>query len=297
MATLNDMVQEVLSTLRGYVRSQDEATYLVDAVDADDLTWTVGNAERISAGIAECENELVHVDSVDESGSTITVAPYGRGYGGTTAASHSSNVQLTNNPKWPRFTVIQALNNTIAQVSGESLFAVATTSFTFTTGTYQYELPTACQGVVAVRIEDTDGKWLEVNTWRYDSFSNTTDFTSGKTILLPSDLRSGRTVEVRYRKDLTALSAGADVFATITGLPESCKDVIVLGAVWRLLSSVDSTALEVDAVSAQDLDGKTPAGAGGAIARTVFQMFSLRLAEERRKLQNRYPARIHTIGN
>jgi len=162
--------------------------------------------------------------------------------------------------------------------------------------TYQYELPAAAQGVVGVRCERTANKWVEVTAYRFDTFSSTTDYTSGKSIIILADLPAGSLVEVRYRKDPTPMTADADVFTTVTGLPESCRDVAVLGAAWRLLSTVDSANLDKLSISAADLDSRVPPGVGSTIAKTIYQMFSLRLSEERRKLLLRYPQRAHQIG-
>ena len=35
------------------------------------------------------------------------------------------------------------------------------------------------------------------------------------------------------------MTSGTDEFANVTGLPETCRDVIIYGAAYRLLSFVD----------------------------------------------------------
>ena len=91
MTTFTDVVEDVLSTMRGTVRSQEQSTYITAAVDSGELTWSVANAGRLAPGRAECGDELIYLDQFSTTDSTITIAPYGRGIDGTTAAAHDLN--------------------------------------------------------------------------------------------------------------------------------------------------------------------------------------------------------------
>jgi hypothetical protein len=90
------MINEVSMNLSGYTLQQDRATYLKAAIttttstSASPLIMSLGSTENLGKGIVEIDEELLWVDSYDRVGSTATVSPYGRGYLGTTAATHTS---------------------------------------------------------------------------------------------------------------------------------------------------------------------------------------------------------------
>ena len=104
MTTLNDMINEVLINMQGYTINQDRTTYLVSPVTtttSSSVSPTVlafGSTENIGKGIIEINNELMWVDSYDKVANTATVAPYGRGYLGSTASTHAIDSKVTISP-------------------------------------------------------------------------------------------------------------------------------------------------------------------------------------------------------
>lgn len=293
MSTFNDLIEDAQAILRGYVMAQDQSTYLTAGVDSDDLTWSVADASRLSPGRAECGSELVYIDTFDTQNNQITIAPYGRGVDGSTAASHSSNAQVINNPRFPRHRIKQAINATINQVGSIGLFAVGTSTITTVADDWSYELPAATTRVIDVQYEHADDKWIQLRQWKYDPSIATTTHATGKALvtgLLPGD----RTLVVTYAKDPSELSADADVFATVTGLPESCRDVIVFGACWRMLSAVGPGMLDALAISAADLDTRKVQGQEEAnVSLQMYRSFTQRFNEERAALLDRYQTPIH----
>ena len=117
--TLNNMIDEVSMNLSGYTLTQDRSTYLKTAVttttssSASPTSLSLGSTDNVGKGIVEIDEELLWIDTYDRVGNTATVAPYGRGYLGTTAATHSADAKVTISPTFPRFTIKRAINDTI----------------------------------------------------------------------------------------------------------------------------------------------------------------------------------------
>ena len=134
--TLSQMIDEVILNLAGYTFQQDRSTYLRSAVttttssSASPLILSLGSTENVGKGVVEIDEELLWVDSFDRISNTATVAPYGRGYLGSTAATHAADTKVTITPTFPRSSVKRAINDTIRSL-GASIFAVKSTSFIF----------------------------------------------------------------------------------------------------------------------------------------------------------------------
>lgn len=294
MATFNDLIEDTLGVLRGYVRSQDQSTHLTAAVDGDDLVWSVADASRLSPGRAEVGSEIVYVDQLDETNNTVTIAPYGRGMDGSTASAHASLSQVINNPQWPRDRVRHAINSTLLGVSGQ-LFGLSTETFT-TDQVPGYELPVDAVGVAGVRIESRPGEWDECRGFRFDGHASEVDYSTGRAVIT-GYLTTGKILEVTYRIDPGMLDADSDDFVEVTGLPASCADVITFGAAWRMLSAVGPGQLDAVAISAADLDSRRQSGEAVSESTQMYRMFMQRLKEERSKLLERFPTRVSYVGS
>lgn len=292
-STYNDLIEDAMGILRGYVISQDQSTHLTGGVDADDLVWSVGDASRLSPGRLAVDNEIVYVDSFDQTNNTITIAPYGRGLDGSTAASHAALAQVVNNPRFPRYRVKRAINDTIQQVGSVGLFGVGSETFTTDGGAYSYELPVEATRVIDVQYEAVADGWVPLRNWRQDFSISTATHSTGKG-LVTGRLPDSRTLEVTYAFDPVELDADSDDFAEVSGLPESCRDVIVFGACWRMLSAVGPGRLDNHSISAADLDSRGQAAtAEQSESLQMYRSFNQRLGEERMRLLDRYKTATH----
>lgn len=294
MTTFSQMCDNTLLYLHGFTTMQDQTTYLKSAIDADDLTFTVGNAANISTGTIEIGSELMWVDSVDAGSNTVTIAPYGRGFRGTTAVSHSLNERVVTSPLFPRTLVKQVLNETILAVYPQ-LFGVAETNITYNPAVLSYALPTGAQQVLQVSWQSVgpSKEWLPVRRWRVDRHASPSVFTSGVALSVYDTVVPGRTLRVVYTKQPTALTSDSDVFTTTTGLPASCEDVIRLGAAYRLVPFFDAPHLSGASAEADFSSNMRPVGGSSQLGRYLLQMYQLRLQEEERRLQELFPVRSH----
>lgn len=293
-STLANIVDEVLLNLNGYTMRQDRTTHLTSALTDSGLTLSLGSVTNIGKGIVEIDDELIWLDSYDRVSSSAIAAPYGRGYQGSSAVAHAENAKVTISPTFPKVSVKRAINDTINALYPQ-LFGVDTTTFSLTATQSVYSLPAAVEDVLAVSWDTPgpSGEWLPVRKWRHDPTANTTDYTSGQSISVYDGITPGRTVQVTYTKKPTVLSANGDIFETVTGLPSSCKDVVVYGASYRLASFIDPGRLNYMSAEADLADSRIQYGSGASTARFMLALYNQRLTEEANKLRIAYPPKIH----
>ena len=135
-------------------------------------------------------------------------------------------------------------------------------------------------------------EWYPVKRWRPDPMANTGAFTSGNTITVYDGITPGRTVQITYTKEPSLLVNNSDEFTTVTGLTESCRDVVALGAAYRLLSYLDPGRINLASAESDTADSKLPSTAGTSASRYIFALYQQRLNEEAGKLQGKYPTKI-----
>jgi len=295
MTTFNDMVDEVLLNLAGYTMRQDRLTYLTSAMTSTTgLSIPIASVDNVARGLVEIDEELLFVDSVNRPASTLVIAPFGRGYQGTTGATHALNAKVTIAPTFPRIAVKKAINDTVKAVYPQ-LWGIGTTTFSYSPAQSTYALPSNAEGIIAISYSTIGPtkEWLPIRGWRHDPMANTGSFTSGNTITLYSGVEPGRTVQVTYSKEATAMANNADVFTTVTGLPLSTKDVIIYGAAYRLISFIDPSRLTFTSAEADEADRTKPIGSGSNAARFIFSLYQQRLQEEAGRLKGKYPVRLH----
>jgi hypothetical protein len=295
MATLDSMVQEVRSSLAGYTLRQDRITYLDSAINTTDLAIQVGSADNLAKGIVEIDDELIWIDNFVKANNTLNAAPgFGRGYQNTSPAPHSQYSQVVLSPTFPRTMIKQAINDTINSVYPK-LWAIYSTTFTFNASQTTYALPDDAQNVIYMSWQTTGSsrEWLPINRWRQDLMANTATFNSQKTVNIYENIQPGRTVQVWYAANPSTMDANTDDFADVTGLPDSCRDVITLGAAYRLLSYVDPGRINLTSAEADLADSKVPGSAGANSSRYIYALYNQRLNDESLKLSDKFPIRLH----
>ena len=305
MATLTNMIDEVSMNLSGYTLTQDRSTYLKSAItavassSASPTSLSLGSTDNVGKGIVEIDEELLFVDTYDRVGNTATVAPYGRAYLGTTLAAHAADAKVTISPTFPRFTIKRAINDTITAL-GSSIFAATTTTITSNAAVAAFRLPTTgatlnIRDVLAIAYESIGAskEWIPIRSWRLDNNANTTAFTSGQSISIYDIIPSGRTIQIVYAKEPAVFTTNAEEFSTQTGLPDSCKDLTILGATYRLLTNLDPARAAMVSPQADETDSKRPYGSSQSLTKNIYALYNQRLAEEIRKQQDKHPIRVH----
>lgn len=296
--TFDDMVNEVKNKLAGYTLKQDRITYLKSAIDNVQTAITLGSADNLAKGMVEIDDEVIYIDSFDPGTSTLNVIPgLGRGFQGTTASAHNINSLVVLTPNFPRGLVKQAINDTIKSVYPK-LFALQTTTLTFSATVTAYALPTNLQDVIAVSYQEIgpSKEWQLLRRWRLDRMSNFSTWATNQTLNIYDAIPTGRTINVAYTSYPTQFTNNADDFVTVTGLPLSTWDVIVLGACSRLLAFIDAGRINVTSAEAALADSKVPTTAGQTLGKFVYALFQQRLAEEASRMQDTYTFTPHYIS-
>lgn len=294
MSTFGEMIDSTLLELSGYSVLQDQATHLTSQVSQSASVLPLADTSAISRGLIEIGDELLWVDSINAQTSTAIVAPYGRGFRGTDAATHAAGSRVVSAPVFPRSLVKSKINEAI-RATFPDLFAVASTTFSFVPARTTYELPAGAQDIINVAWQSVgpSREWNPIRRYRLDKQANTSTFPSGVTLSIYDMITPGRTIQVNYTTQPNAMVNDNDDFVTATGLPASCEDVIRLGVAYRMVPFFDSPHLSGISAEADFGINNRPVGSSANMARFMLQMYGVRLQEESKRLRELFPVRAY----
>ena len=302
MPNLTDMIDEVLINLAGYTYQQDRATYITTNVTAtastiaNPIILQLASTENIGKGTIEINEELIWLDSFDRVSNTATVPPWGRGYLGTETAAHTAGTKVTITPTFPRYVVKKAINDTIAAF-GSSIFAIKTTTFTFNAAQTAYPFNNLnISNIMSLMWQDIgpSKEWFPIRHWTFDSIASDAAFGAGaQTVTIGDYVQPGRTVKVVYTTDPVPFTSNTQDYATQTGLPNSTRDVVILGAAYRLLTYLDPARAAQVSPQADETDSKRPFGASQSATKQLYALYQQRLNEETARQQTLHPIRVH----
>jgi hypothetical protein len=295
------MIDEVLINLSGYTYQQDRSTYLTAAVttltspSSSPTILSLGSTQDVGKGVLEVDEELMWIDSFDRVANTATIAPYGRGYLGTTATTHAVDAKVTVSPIFPRSSIKKAINDTI-RAMGTQLMVVKQTTFTFNAAQNTYDLGGLnIESILTVMWQDTgpSQEWIRVNRYDFDPQADVATWgAGGQTITIYDYITAGRTVKIMYITQPTAFTSNSQDFTTQTGYPATAKDVVILGAAYRLLTYLDPARASQISPQADEVDAKRPFGSANNAVRQIFALYTQRLREEISAFQGQFPPRI-----
>ena len=293
--TIDQMIDTSLMYMYGMNTHQDQETHVTAAYSTTDLTISVDNASILSRGMLEVADELMQATSVDVNAGTVTIAPYGRGYRGSTAKTGAIGDRLVANPLIPRSMMASALGEAVLGVFPD-LRAEGTTTFTTSGSINTYALPAGTINVLEVnyKTRGPSKEWVPARRYQVNAATNATAFPTGASISLYDQVATGTQVHIVYTAEPTELGTDHTLgFAAVTGLPESSLDVIRYGAAWRLGGMFDTPHLAGKSAEADFASNVRPIGAGQAFGKYMFQLYATRLAAESRKQKESHPVRQH----
>jgi hypothetical protein len=297
MPTLGGLVDEIVGHLHGHVDVPAMGT-LTSSISPTTTTLILDFGDTPGTarpnGVIEIGSELLVITRFDPTNGQATVAPWGRGHRGTVAAEHPAGSMVTVRPRFPRKRVTEAINETL-RASSPPLFAARDLD-PITTGALVglgYELPEDTLRVL--RVDATDvwgGDLAERRVLR-----NWTVRTVAGTQLLEVDrCEVFQTVQVTVAANPAPLLDEANDFAATTGLPESCADVVIYGALAKLVMGVELARQQVISPEAMARADKVPVQSGLAISRYYTALYQQRLAAEQDRLNQQYPMTVLRRG-
>lgn len=293
MGALQEIADEVHSLLTGFGLTSSRSAWLKDGTDADDLSIILDGATvSMGEGVAEIEDELVYVRQYVSESNALLVAPDGRGYDGTTGASHPAGTRVRLEPPYPKVAIKRAVNNAIARC-WPVIWGTGVEEFTFNSSRLTYELPADAVRILGVSYESwgSTGVWPPLHAYSFDGDANAVDYASGKTITLHEAPAIGRTVRVLYAKVPAPLDE-SDVLFSATGLSDTARYAVVLGTVSQLLRFSDPVRLSVASAEADELDTKKLIGNALKFSNDFEANFQNELKNEAMRLRQTYPARV-----
>ena len=303
--TYSDIVNEVLINMAGYTLQQDRATSLSAPISTTtETSLSVSSTSDIGKGVIEIGEELMWVEAFDRVGNTLTIAPWGRGYLGTTASTSATSSKVTISPTFPRSVIKRAIIDTI-RAMGSHLFAVKQITFTYNAAVTTYELlngetNVSAKDILAMHWQEVgpSKEWVPIRRWSFEPFADIDTWggsaaNPAQTVSVYDAITPGRTVKVLYAATPGIPSSDSDDFTTATGLPITCKDVVILGTTYRLLAFLDPARASQTSPQADEIDTKRNFGSTTNIMRQIYNLYQARLAEEVNVQQQQYPARLH----
>ena len=293
MTLFSDLIDETALSLTGYTSRQDQATYLTAAINSTQLTLQVQDGTVLTRGLLEIDDELIWVDSFNRTTNTATIAPYGRGFRNTEPSAHTAGSRVTVSPSFPRSVIRKNLNQAIDAIYPD-LFGVYYTTFIFQAARTTYALPQEAIDILGLSWQTIGPslEWLPIRHYRVDRMANPVVWNTGKTISISDGIIPGRTIQATYTKKPTQLQYDTDDF-TMTGLPDSAREVIMLGAAYRTAAYLDMGRVPAATAEADSMQQQDPIGSAANISRYFYQLYQQRLQIEVRRQQEMYPPRTH----
>jgi hypothetical protein len=293
VTTFDQLVRQVRQKVMGFAMNQESMSELASPMDADDTSFTVDTASvnNLSRGLVEIDDELILVKTYDATTGVVSVMGLtnGRGYEGTTAASHAVNSLVTSSPAFPKARIKEAINETIGCLYPD-LVVFSSTEITKLAPVVEYELPSDVDGLwyVTAQLIGPSKIAQPLPDWRYNPKARTANFASGKSIQIFNSVTPGQAIKVVYSKAPTLLSAGTDEF-TSTGYPERMADLVVYGACKRLLPGLEAARLQLQSVETTERAPLVPPASASKAASLFASLYAERVDQERARQWDEVP--------
>lgn len=301
MTTFKQLVEQTRGTLNQFSTHRPVLATFTGWQTTDDVETGINlagmsNQTKLSNAVVELGHELVFVSNHDPVSGTTQCPPWFRQHNGSPANDdYPVNSVAIVNPQWPFHAVAQHVNNGIAQLY-PSLFVPKITTLVTDTLVEKYEVPADVQEIIAVRYEDDVNParpQREVSRWTLQPLNQD----GNKYLHIEQVYRSGLNVFVTYRAQPVTPAITSDVDWSTTGLPTTAQDLPVLWAVTQLLPTADAAKTQITSVEQSERNRFVQAGGSLSASKRFQDIYDRRLAEEKRKLLDSFPPRIHRTLN
>ncbi len=282
---LNRVSRQLLS---GTVEERNKlAASINDSATSVVLSYDIGGFRPGS--VFELESELLYIWESNTATKTLTVE---RGFNGTTAASHSSNVLATLNPRFPRGQMFDSLNADIDDLSSTAngLFKVTTVNLTYNGSDRQINLTSATSvlELIDVRLRYSADDFPVIRGTRLQRDLPTTDFASGFAVVFDEPVQSG-TLRVRYKSPFTRATTEASDLTSVCGLPATCDDLVELGVIIRMMAGREVKRSFIESQGDTRRSDEVPPGSSRDSVANLLRLRRERITAEAGRLKAQYP--------
>lgn len=291
MTTAGNLIDRTAQNLlAGVVEERNKIASSLDASTTSvPIEYSLGSLREQT--VFQVDSELMYIWEVNTASKTLTVE---RGFGGTTAATHADGAIVVVSPKFPRWQILQALNDELADLSSpmNGLFQMKTVDISYNGSDRQINLTgvTSMIDVYDVRWRYLSDDYPVVRNYRLMRDMPTSDFASGFALSLDQPVMSS-TIRVIYKDKYTAFSTEATTLSS-TGASTELADLLVLGAQIRLLASREVKRNFIESQGDTRRADEVPAGAMNASVTNLLRLRRDRIQAEAARLNRQYPTRI-----
>lgn len=296
--TYGNLADRIDTLLHGYSVSNESTTWLTTSITSASTSFTVYDVSNVGRGFIQIDDELMYVNSTDNTTGTVYLAPWGRGQRGSAVAEHTTNAKVTVAPLFPRSEIKKAINETIDSMYPQ-IFGVDQTEFAYVAARTTYDLPDSAEQILSIThsVIGPSREWMPVRAYKFDRTANPGAFGTGgelgKSITVDDRITPGRTVSVVYAKRPTLMTNDSDDFAGVTGLPSYSLDAVIYGTAFRMVSFLDPSRLGPQSAEADTLDTQRGNRSGETAASFLFRIYQTRVTEVAENQRRQYPIRSH----
>lgn len=294
MPTLEDLRLRVRQQILGYSRDQQQISMLVNSVTPTDTALVLDTSTQtaVSRGLVEIDDELILIKSLDVSTGTAAVmgGVLGRGREGSSAAAHAAGALVTMSPVMTREAITESINDTVRAMY-PTLPITKATEIIKLAPVFEYGLPAEAVGVHYITVQTIGPSkiWHPGPRWRYNPNSDTTAFPTGKSIQLMDDVVPGRAIRIIYMVEPGQMVNATDDFHTTTGYENTAQDVVIWGALARIVPSYETARLQAQSIEGTERDNLVPPKAALQAADYYRGLYMEALTRERNRFFDESP--------
>jgi hypothetical protein len=272
----------------------EERNKLASSVDSDDTSFVMSyELAGLRAGtVFEVDSELIYVWEATSGNKTLTVE---RGYGGTTAASHTAGAIVVLNPRFPKAQMLEALNQDIDDLSSplNGLFRVVSANVDYNGADRQINLTSATSiiDLLDVRLRYLATDYPVIRKVRLQRDLPTSDFASGFALVFDESVMAG-TLRVRYKAPFVRVSTISDSLQSVANLPVTMEDILEMGVMSRMLSTREVKRNFIESQGDTRRSDEVPPGAMRDSFSNILRLRRDRIIAEAAKLARQYPLTI-----
>lgn len=290
MAQVSDVIDKVVrQLLSGTVEERNKLSSAVNNTTTS-LTLTYSPDGIRKGTVIEVGTEEMYVWEVAVPSKTLTVE---RGFNGTTAVPHAANAIVTNNPRFPRNQVMQAINDELADLSSpvNGLFQMKTTEIDWNGSDRMVNIPGVydIQELYAVFYRYLNDDYPRLRKVRLLRDMPSNDFSSRYALVIDEYIARSGTLMVQYKAPFDAVNSESDDIEVSAGFPASAIDLLILGSQIRMMAPREIKRNFTESQGDTRRADEVPAGAVAGSITNLLRLRRDRIVAEAMRLNRQYP--------